>query len=165
MKGGIGKAGQEQSQGEVKSVLEEALREGARPILEPAAEGEAAEYAERHGRKRDDKGHRLVVRDGHLPERELVTGTGAGAGASAPRARPAAGAAVRLRTDAAKRCNKVPNATAGILKPRMIAEKKFRRLSAPEQSEEIFYGRTCGHSESITRQNAEAAARSHLHTS
>ena len=76
MKGGIGKAGQEQSQGEVKSVLEEAPREGGRRILEPAVEGEVAEYAERHGGQRDDKGHRLVVRDGHLPERELVTGTG-----------------------------------------------------------------------------------------
>ncbi len=41
-------------------------------------------------------------------------------------------AAVRLRTDAARRYKKVANAEALIWKILMIAEKKFRRLNAPE---------------------------------
>ena len=41
-------------------------------------------------------------------------------------------AAVRLRTDAARRYKKVANAEALIWKILMIAEKKFRRLNSPE---------------------------------
>jgi transposase-like protein len=41
-------------------------------------------------------------------------------------------AAVRLRTTAAKRYKKVENATAVIWKTLMIAEQRFRRISAPE---------------------------------
>ena len=48
-------------------------------------------------------------------------------------------AAVRLRTDAAKRYKKVANAEALIWKILLIAEKKFRRLNAPETLE----GRLC----------------------
>jgi transposase-like protein len=61
---------------EVKSALEEVLREGARRMLEAAIEGEVAEYIEAHGEVRDGEGRRMVVRNGHLPERELVTGIG-----------------------------------------------------------------------------------------
>jgi len=41
-------------------------------------------------------------------------------------------AAVRLRTTAAKRFKKVPNATALIWRVLMVAENRFRRLDAPE---------------------------------
>jgi transposase-like protein len=50
-------------------------------------------------------------------------------------------ASVRLRTDAAKRYKKVPNAEALIWKILMIAEKKFRRLDAPHLLEEVYKGR------------------------
>jgi len=40
-------------------------------------------------------------------------------------------AALRLRTDAAKRFRKVDNATAVIWKMLMLAEQRFRRLDAP----------------------------------
>ena len=49
-------------------------------------------------------------------------------------------AALRLRTDAAKRFKKVENATAVIFKMLLIAEKRFRRLNAPELLQEVHSG-------------------------
>jgi transposase-like protein len=49
-------------------------------------------------------------------------------------------AAVRLRTTAAKRYKKVENATAVLWKTLLIAEQKFRRLSAPELLAEVTAG-------------------------
>jgi transposase-like protein len=51
-------------------------------------------------------------------------------------------AAVRLRTDAAKRVKKVGNATALIWRVLMVAERNFRRLDAPEQLAAVYDGRT-----------------------
>ena len=47
---------------------------------------------------------------------------------------------MRLRTDAARRYKKVPNAETLIWKILMIAEKKFRRLNAPELLEQVYNG-------------------------
>ena len=41
-------------------------------------------------------------------------------------------AALRLRTDAAKRFKKVANATAVVCKMLLLAERKFRRINSPE---------------------------------
>jgi transposase-like protein len=49
-------------------------------------------------------------------------------------------AAVRLRTDAAKRFKKVENATAVIWKMMMVGEKRFRRLNSPELLKSVFLG-------------------------
>lgn len=49
-------------------------------------------------------------------------------------------AAVRLRTEAAKRYKKVANAEALIWKILLIAERKFRRLNAPQLLEEVYKG-------------------------
>jgi len=49
-------------------------------------------------------------------------------------------AALRLRTAAAKRFKKVTNATAVIWKLLLVAEKSFRRLSAPELLREVHLG-------------------------
>ena len=49
-------------------------------------------------------------------------------------------AALRLRTDAAKRFKKVENATAVIFKMLLIAERRFRRLHAPELLREVHLG-------------------------
>ena len=49
-------------------------------------------------------------------------------------------AALRLRTDAAKRFKKVINAQAVIWKMLMVAEKRFRRLKSPELSREVYRG-------------------------
>jgi len=49
-------------------------------------------------------------------------------------------AALRLRTDAAKRYKKVENATAVIWKMLLVAEQRFRRLDAPERMKQVFLG-------------------------
>ena len=49
-------------------------------------------------------------------------------------------AALRLRTGAAKRFKKVTNATAVIWKMLMLAEKRFRKLDAPEKLKQVFMG-------------------------
>jgi len=49
-------------------------------------------------------------------------------------------AALRLRTDAAKRYKKVENATVVIWKMLMLAERRFRRLDAPEKLMEVYLG-------------------------
>jgi putative transposase len=50
-------------------------------------------------------------------------------------------ASVRLRTSAAKRFKKVPNATVLIWKVLMLAERRFRRLDAPELLADVYDGR------------------------
>jgi len=57
-------------------VLTRLLRDGARRLLTQAIEAEVAEYIERHAAVRDAQDHRMVVRNGHLPEREIQTGIG-----------------------------------------------------------------------------------------
>ena len=59
-----------------EEVLETLLREGARRLLQEALELEVQEYINRFEQRKDEKGHRLVVRNGHLPPRDLVTGQG-----------------------------------------------------------------------------------------
>lgn len=61
---------------EARMALEEVLREGAKRMLQITVENEVAEYIEQHSHVLDEEGHRLVVRNGHLPERKLVTGIG-----------------------------------------------------------------------------------------
>ena len=58
------------------SVLEEIVREGARKMLQVALESEVEEYVRTHQNHRDEKGHRLVVKNGSMPERDIVTGMG-----------------------------------------------------------------------------------------
>ena len=61
---------------ESKDVLSDILRQGARRLLADAVEAEVAEWIDRHAHLRDEQGHRLVVRNGHLPERSITTGLG-----------------------------------------------------------------------------------------
>ena len=49
---------------------------------------------------------------------------------------------VRLRTNAARRFKKVANAPAVVWKTLMVAERRFRKLTAPEQWAEVFRGVT-----------------------
>jgi putative transposase len=49
-------------------------------------------------------------------------------------------AALRLRTDAAKRYKKVENATVVIWKMLMLAERRFRRLNGPEKLTQVYLG-------------------------
>jgi putative transposase len=59
-----------------QDVLNEILRQGARTMLAAAVENEVGEYVAAHRDQRDDQGQRLVVRNGHLPQRSIQTGLG-----------------------------------------------------------------------------------------
>jgi len=58
------------------SVLEELARRGAREMLAKAMELEVGEFIEKHKDKFGEDGHRLVVRNGYMKEREITTGIG-----------------------------------------------------------------------------------------
>ena len=45
-------------------------------MLAQAMEAEVAAFVENHANKVDERGHRMVVRNGQMPQRELVTGIG-----------------------------------------------------------------------------------------
>jgi len=55
------------------------LRTGARALLAQAVEAEVASLLSIHAGKLTDDGRARLVRHGHLPEREIVTGIGPGA--------------------------------------------------------------------------------------
>ena len=59
-----------------RDVLSDILRQGAQKMLAMAIENEVAEYVGEHPDLRDANGHRLVVRNGHLPARTIQTGIG-----------------------------------------------------------------------------------------
>jgi putative transposase len=60
-----------------KSPLDELVREGARRMLQSAIDAEVEAFIAQHEDRRDDRGRRLVVKNGSLPEREILTGAGA----------------------------------------------------------------------------------------
>ncbi len=62
--------------GAVSDPLTEILRNGAQALLVQAVEAEVADFLAKHGDLKTGDGHRRVVRHGHLPGREIVTGIG-----------------------------------------------------------------------------------------
>ena len=56
--------------------LTEVLRNGARALLARAIEAEVADFLGKHADLKTEDGRRRVVRHGHLPEREVMTGIG-----------------------------------------------------------------------------------------
>ena len=65
-----------QAQVVTEGMLEKICREGARRMLHEALEVEVEEYIGRFRELRDEKGKRLVVRNGRHRERKVVTGIG-----------------------------------------------------------------------------------------
>jgi transposase-like protein len=60
-----------------KGALDELLRSGAQQMLQQAIQNEVAEYLQAHTEHRDQDHRRLVVGNGRLPERSLLTPAGA----------------------------------------------------------------------------------------
>ena len=56
--------------------LTEILRSGARALLTQAVEAEVAEFLAKHSDLKTETGQQRVVRHGHLPEHEIMTGIG-----------------------------------------------------------------------------------------
>lgn len=62
--------------GVIEDPLTDLLRDGARRLIAQAVEAEFEVFLERHVQRRDGRGRGAVVRNGHLPERNLLTGIG-----------------------------------------------------------------------------------------
>jgi transposase-like protein len=67
---------EDQASKKAESVLDEIVREGARRLLQHAVEMEVAEYVAEHRDILGPDGHRQVVRNGWMKEREVTTGAG-----------------------------------------------------------------------------------------
>ncbi len=57
-------------------ILTGILQEGARELLTKAVQAELTEFLSQYQDETDERGRRAVVRNGYLPERELMTGIG-----------------------------------------------------------------------------------------
>ena len=62
--------------GAFSDCLTEVLRSGARALLTQAVEAEVAEFLAKHVDLKTETGQQRIVRHGHLPEREIITGIG-----------------------------------------------------------------------------------------
>jgi putative transposase len=67
----------EAAQAELRMDLDGLAREGARRMLAAALEAEVDDYLAAHAAERDEGGRRLVVRNGHARQREVLTAAGA----------------------------------------------------------------------------------------
>ena len=57
-----------------RDVLTDILRQGAQRMLAQAIDAKVAEWIETHREVRDTAGRLLVVRNGRLPKRDILTG-------------------------------------------------------------------------------------------
>ena len=80
--------------------LTEVLRNGARALLAQAVEAEVSALLSCHADKLTDDGRQRLVRHGHLPEREIMTGIGPVA-VRCPRVRDRVGDSERIRFSSA----------------------------------------------------------------
>lgn len=62
--------------GAIQDPLTQVLRDGARTLLAQAVEAEVVEFLAKHAGVKTEDGRSRVVRHGHLPEREVMTGIG-----------------------------------------------------------------------------------------
>jgi transposase-like protein len=84
------------------SLLDDTVREGGRRMLAAALEAEMDAYLAELAHERDERGRRLVVRNGHAQPQQVLTGAGA-IGVVAPRVNdkrvdPATGERKRFRS-------------------------------------------------------------------
>ena len=97
--------------------ITEVLRRGARKLLAAALDSEVEAFLAAYGDLRDERGHRAVVRNGHLPEREVQTGIG-GVPVKQPRVR------VRATADGVE----LPRFTSKILPPYLRRSRSIEEL-------------------------------------
>ena len=81
----------------VEDPLTELLRTGAKRLIQRAIEAELAELLAQYEGRVDEQGRQAVVRNGYLPEREVLTGVGP-VPVKVPKVRSRAGEAVVFRS-------------------------------------------------------------------
>ncbi|MEM8671179.1 MAG: hypothetical protein AAGG48_26895 [Planctomycetota bacterium] len=59
-----------------RSPLDQIIQEGARRMLQATINAEVEAFIDQHRDRTDDRGRRLVVKNGSLPAREVLTGAG-----------------------------------------------------------------------------------------
>ncbi len=64
------------NQNKINNPLEEFLKEGARKMLQVAIENEVQEYIEHFQNLKNEKGHKVIIRNGYQPKRAIQTGLG-----------------------------------------------------------------------------------------
>lgn len=82
---------------EVGLSLDDLVRRGARQVIEQAIEAELAQLLERYENVKMLHGKRTVVRNGYLPEREILTGAGPVA-VKVPKVRDRSGSGVKFNS-------------------------------------------------------------------
>ncbi|MGA7178513.1 MAG: IS256 family transposase [Thiobacillaceae bacterium] len=95
----MGKDKQEQGMGlqEIGLNLDDLVRRGARQVLQQAIEAELAQLLEQYENVRTLHGRRAVVRNGYLPERDVLTGAGSLA-VKVPKVRDRSGSGVKFNS-------------------------------------------------------------------
>jgi len=83
--------------GAISDPLTELLRRGARGLIEKAVEAELQLLLEQYGNATDLSGRKAVVRNGHLPEREVLTALGPVA-VRVPKVRDRSGSGVKFNS-------------------------------------------------------------------
>ncbi|OSP53764.1 hypothetical protein BV911_16035 [Pseudoruegeria sp. SK021] len=123
--------------------LTEILRSGARTLIQQAVEAELAELLRAHAGETTEDGRARLVRHGHLPEREVMTGIGPVA-VKGPRVRDRGSEAEKIRF------------TSSILPPYLRKAKSIEELlpwrragdastgclAFPPQPQRHFHGRS-----------------------
>lgn len=83
--------------GSIQDSLTELLRHGARGLIEKAVEAELQLLLDQYGNMTALSGRRMVVRNGYLPEREILTGLGA-VSVRVPKVRDRSGSGVKFNS-------------------------------------------------------------------
>ncbi|KMP12624.1 transposase, partial [Candidatus Nitromaritima sp. SCGC AAA799-A02] len=83
---------------ESQDLLTDLLRSGARELITKAVQIELAEFLSQHSGVTDDFGRRQVVRNGYLPERQIMTGLGP-VDIKIPKTRDRSGQGIRFRSE------------------------------------------------------------------
>ncbi len=109
------------TQGEKKEsittdLITEVLKKGAQELLTKAIEAEVSEFLKNYESLHDDQGHRVIVRNGYLPERTIQTGIG-----------PIPVKVPRVRDKRTKEESKI-HFTSHILPPYLRRTKKIEEL-------------------------------------
>ena len=79
-------------------VLTGLLRSGARELIKKAVQTELAEFLSQYKDRTDSEGKPLVVRNGYLPEREIMTGIGP-VDIKVPKTRDRGGQGIHFRSE------------------------------------------------------------------
>lgn len=83
---------------ENQDLLTGMLREGARELICKAVQSELDQFLSQYQDLTDDQGHKAVVRNGYLPEREVMTGIGP-VDIKVPKTRDRSGQGIRFRSE------------------------------------------------------------------